>query len=105
MLEDQHVIHIAYASPSDCSSIFMGRYEPVPFHFKIPHGIFMHEATSVAIDSKVYAPCCSTGCGVAPVDASVGDESGPHILDCGSTFPADPACGKRRRSMIRTLAL
>jgi hypothetical protein len=26
-------------------------YEPVPYHFKIPHGLFMREATSVAVDS------------------------------------------------------
>jgi len=27
------------------------RYVPVPLHFKVPHGIFLHEATSVAVDS------------------------------------------------------
>lgn len=26
-------------------------YEPVPYHFKIPHGLFMREATSVCVDS------------------------------------------------------
>jgi len=30
------------------------QYEPVPLHFKVPHGIFIHEATSVAVDSKVW---------------------------------------------------
>jgi len=31
-------------------------YEPVPLHFKIPHGLWLHEATSVAVDShdEVY---------------------------------------------------
>lgn len=29
-------------------------FEPVPLHFKVPHGIFIHEATSVAVDSKVH---------------------------------------------------
>lgn len=35
------------------TSTLAGRYEPVPLHFKVPHGIFIHEATSVAVDSAV----------------------------------------------------
>jgi DNA-binding beta-propeller fold protein YncE len=29
-------------------------FEPAPYHFKIPHGIFMREATAVAVDSRDY---------------------------------------------------
>ena len=37
------------------------KYEPCPLHFKIPHGIFLHEATSIAVDSKDNAYCFNRG--------------------------------------------
>mmetsp|Transcript_34864 Transcript_34864/g.105084 ORF Transcript_34864/g.105084 Transcript_34864/m.105084 type:complete len:377 (-) Transcript_34864:77-1207(-) len=37
------------------------QYEPVPLHFKVPHGIFIHEATSVAVDSKDFCYCFNRG--------------------------------------------
>ena len=37
------------------------RYEPCPLHFKVPHGIFIHEATSVAVDSKDNVYCFNRG--------------------------------------------
>ena len=27
-------------------------YEPVPYHFQVPHGVFMAEATSVSVDAQ-----------------------------------------------------
>ena len=36
-------------------------YEPCPMHFKVPHGIFIHEATSVAIDSEDNLYCFNRG--------------------------------------------
>lgn len=36
-------------------------YEPCPMHFKVPHGIFIHEATSVAIDSQDNLYCFNRG--------------------------------------------
>ena len=40
--------HAASASRED----FSPGWEPKPFHFKIPHGIFLKEATSVAVDAE-----------------------------------------------------
>ena len=37
------------------------KYEPVPLHFKVPHGIFIHEATSVAVDSHDNCYCFNRG--------------------------------------------
>ena len=37
---------------SPCDDEAKALYEPVPYHFKVPHGIFMLEATSVAVDHK-----------------------------------------------------
>ena len=36
-------------------------YEPCPLHFKVPHGIFIHEATAVAVDSKDNVYCFNRG--------------------------------------------
>lgn len=38
-----------------------GVYKPVPLHFKVPHGIFIHEGTSVAVDSKDNCYCFNRG--------------------------------------------
>eukprot|EP00944_MAST-04C_sp_MAST-4C-sp1_P007906 g7906.t1 len=37
------------------------KYAPCPLHFKVPHGIFIHEATSVAVDSKDNVYCFNRG--------------------------------------------
>ena len=44
---------ISAMSASRCAPCLSSdSYEPVPFHFKIPHGLFMLEATSVAVDAE-----------------------------------------------------
>jgi DNA-binding beta-propeller fold protein YncE len=44
----------AMASAATASAVSAGAtvFEPAPEHFKLPHGFFMREATSVAVDSR-----------------------------------------------------
>ena len=36
-------------------------YEPAPYHFKIPHGLFLIEGTSIATDSEDNVYCFNRG--------------------------------------------
>eukprot|EP00041_Stephanoeca_diplocostata_P014080 m.252916 g.252916 ORF g.252916 m.252916 type:complete len:187 (+) comp19571_c0_seq13:247-807(+) len=59
------------------------KYEPVPLHFKVPHGIFIHEATSVAIDSKDNVYCFNRG----NMPVLVFDDSGNLLRHWGNPTP------------------
>jgi hypothetical protein len=37
------------------------RWKPVPMHFKIPHGVYLHEAACVAVDSQDNVYCFNRG--------------------------------------------
>ena len=59
------------------------RYEPCPLHFKVPHGIFIHEATSVAVDSDDNAYCFNRG----NMPVLVFDRDGNLIRFWGNSTP------------------
>ena len=60
-------------------------YEPVPGWAKIPHGLFMREATSVAVDSDD-----------APVDKASDDSESEPPAHAASKAAASAAAGTRR---------
>lgn len=58
-------------------------YQPVPFHFKIPHGIFLYEATSVAVDRADNVYVFNRG----NIPVLVFDRSGNLIRKWGNDTP------------------
>ena len=58
-------------------------YEPVPFHFKIPHGLWLLEATSVAVDADDNVIVFNRG----NMPVCVFDPSGTLIRTWGNDTP------------------
>ena len=54
--------HISLSVSTEGEEWVLGTdYEPVPLHFKIPHGFSLYEATSVAVDSHDEVYCFNRG--------------------------------------------
>ena len=59
------------------------KYKQLPFHFKIPHGMFVHEVSGIAIDRNDNVFCLSRG----NIPMIVFDKNGNYLFSWGNKIP------------------